>query len=49
VGSWDKGEIGRKMSAEKLRIKERGLIMRMKYSLLKEKMKQNECRWSKPG
>jgi hypothetical protein len=31
------------MGAGKLRIKERGLMRRMEYSLLKEKIKENEC------
>jgi hypothetical protein len=31
------------MSAGKLGIKEGGLMRRMEYSLLKEKMKENEC------
>jgi hypothetical protein len=31
------------MSAEKLRIKEIRLMGRMEYSVLKEKLKENEC------
>jgi hypothetical protein len=31
------------MGAGKLRIKERGLMRWMEYSLLKEKIKENEC------
>jgi hypothetical protein len=37
------------MSAEKLRIKETRLMRRMEYSVLKEKLKENECGWSKVG
>jgi hypothetical protein len=31
---------------DKLRIKERRLMRRTEYSVLKEKMKENECKWS---
>jgi hypothetical protein len=35
------------MSAEEYNMKERISISRMEYSVLKEKMKENECGWSK--
>jgi hypothetical protein len=43
VGSWDKGEIRRRMDARKVDIKERILLTRRVYSVLKEKIKYDEC------
>jgi hypothetical protein len=34
------------MSVGKLRIKERRLMKRTEHSVLKEKIKENECGWS---
>jgi hypothetical protein len=36
------------MNAEEVIIKDRIWMDRMEYSVLKEKMKENECGWSKP-
>jgi hypothetical protein len=48
VGSWGEGDVRRRMVAREVRIdmKEGILLVRRVYSVLKEKIKYDECGWS---